>query len=106
MFCKRLSQLRKRSNLTQEQLAKELGISRGSLSMYEIGKREPDFLTLQKVAHFFSVTSDFLIGLSDDPHGYGSLPPLYRELTEITEEEIDYLRESLEAYRKVKQKWE
>lgn len=102
MFAKRLFQLRKKAGMTQEQLAKELGTSRGALSMYEIGRREPDFNTLVKIARFFSVTVDYLVGLSDQPHGHGAQPVLFRELSELTEEEMEYVRETLQVYRRLK----
>jgi transcriptional regulator with XRE-family HTH domain len=65
MFAKRLVSLRKAAKLTQQQLADQLGITRGTLSMYEIGKREPDFATTQKIADFFDVSIDWLIGNDD-----------------------------------------
>lgn len=68
MLAKRLAALRKEKALTQEQLARFLGISRSRLSLYEIGKREPDHHTLQKIADFFHVSLDYLLGRVDDPH--------------------------------------
>ena len=53
--------LRKKQGLTQEKLAEKLGLTRGQLSMYEIGKREPDLATLRKFASFFGVTLDDLV---------------------------------------------
>ncbi len=53
--------LRKKHGLTQEQLAEKLGLTRGRISMYEIGKREPDVETLRKFASFFEVTLDDLV---------------------------------------------
>ena len=45
----RLTQLRKKASLTQEDIAKKLGIHRGTYSNYETGKREPDYATLKKL---------------------------------------------------------
>ncbi len=56
--------LRKESRLTQEQLAETLGITRGSLSMYEIGKREPDLHTVVRIAEYFNVSTDYILGVS------------------------------------------
>lgn len=58
--------LRKENRLTQEQLAEVLGITRGSLSMYEIGKREPDLQLVVRIAQHFQVSTDFLLGVSKD----------------------------------------
>lgn len=65
MFGERLSQLRKEKGLTQEELAKALNMTRSSLSLYEIGKRDPDTDTLKKIADFFNVSTDYLLGQTD-----------------------------------------
>lgn len=67
MFRNRLTQLRKKANLTQEDLANELGIHRGTYSNYEAGNREPDYGTLMKLADLFDVTTDFLLGRTESP---------------------------------------
>lgn len=67
MFKQRLAELRKQKGLTQEQLAKQLGFTRGQVSNYEQGTREPDFETLKKIADFFNVSADYLLGRTDDP---------------------------------------
>ncbi len=61
-FGSRLTSLRKERNMTQNDLANLLGISRGTVGMYEIGKNDPDTSTLFKLADFFSVTVDYLLG--------------------------------------------
>jgi transcriptional regulator with XRE-family HTH domain len=63
----KIQNLRKEKGLTQEKLAKIIGISRGSLSMIEINKREPDNDTLKKLADFFDVSIDYLLGRTNDP---------------------------------------
>lgn len=67
MFSKRIAALRKQRKMTQEELADALGISRAALSHYEQGRREPDFETVQKIASFFGVSTDYLLGRTDDP---------------------------------------
>ena len=57
-----LNILRKRDNLTQKELAQKLGISLSAISMYERGKREPDFETLEAIADYFNVNMNFLLG--------------------------------------------
>ncbi|MCJ0932964.1 helix-turn-helix domain-containing protein [Virgibacillus halodenitrificans] len=64
----RISKERKRRNLTQEGLAKRIGISRAALSHYEKDRREPDYETLDKMANFFEVSSDYLLGRIDNPN--------------------------------------
>lgn len=55
-------QLRLSSNLTQNEMAEKIGISRSTIGMYETGAREPDFETLEKIADYFNVDTDFLLG--------------------------------------------
>lgn len=67
MIGERLKNLRKNLGYTQDDLAEKLSISRSSLSLYEIGKREPDSETFNKIADFFHVSLDYLNGRTDDP---------------------------------------
>lgn len=67
MEINRLKKLRQGFKLTQEQVGKELGFSRQRYNFYETGNREPDNETLVKLADFFSVSTDYLLGNSDDP---------------------------------------
>lgn len=66
-FSKRLKLLREQKGLTQEELAAILNISRSALSLWEIGKREPNQETLRFLAEYFGVSIDYLLGRTDDP---------------------------------------
>ena len=57
-----LKYYRMRENLSQSELAKKLGISPSSISMYEVGQREPDFETEEKIADFFNTDLNTLRG--------------------------------------------
>ena len=57
--------LRISSELTQSEMAQKLVISRSTIGMYETGAREPDFETLEKIADFFNVDIDYLLGRTD-----------------------------------------
>lgn len=61
-FAKVFRLLREKSNMTQEQLAKALGISRSAVGMYERGVREPDYDLLEAIADFFNVDVNYLLG--------------------------------------------
>ncbi|MCQ5129105.1 helix-turn-helix domain-containing protein [Butyricicoccus faecihominis] len=61
----RIKMLREEAQLSQAQLAKELDISQSALGNYERGGREPDAVLLIKLARYFHVTSDYLLGLSN-----------------------------------------
>lgn len=43
-------------------MAERLGVSRGKLANYEQGSRQPDYETLQQLADYFDVTTDYLLG--------------------------------------------
>lgn len=58
--------LRVRENLTQEELATKLGISRSTIGMYETGKREPSFVDSEIIADFFNVDMNYLTGKFDE----------------------------------------
>lgn len=66
-FGERLARLREDKDMNQKELAEALGVTRGAVSMWEIGQRTPDSSTLQKIASFFNVSIDYLLGLTDDP---------------------------------------
>lgn len=56
-----LKYLRERSELSQAELANKLGLAKSTVSMYEVGKRQPDFETLELIADFFNVDMNFLL---------------------------------------------
>ncbi len=62
----RIRELREEKNLTQIELAKKFNITSASISQYELGKRFPDQETLEKLADYFNVSIDYLIGRSTD----------------------------------------
>lgn len=57
-----LKSLRNSRGLTQDELSKQLNISRSTIGMYESGAREPDFETLELIADYFNVDTDYLLG--------------------------------------------
>lgn len=66
-FQTRLRQLRESKQLSQLELSKQLQISNVTLSQYENGVRKPDINTLDDIATFFNVTTDYLLGRSSNP---------------------------------------
>lgn len=57
-----LKYFRMREGLSQSELAAKLGVSVSRISMYEVGKREPDFETEEKIADFFNTDLNTLRG--------------------------------------------
>ena len=66
MFSQRLKELRQDSGMTQQQLASLLNIKQQSYARYEYGTGEPSLQTLIELAKIFKVTTDYLLGLSDE----------------------------------------
>lgn len=61
-FGKILKQLRESNNMTQGHLGDLVNTTRQSISNYEIGKRKPDYVTLEAFADIFNVDIDYLLG--------------------------------------------
>lgn len=64
-FAERVRNLRSEMGLTQWQLADVLETTQRKVSYWELGKTEPDLLTLWKIADFFDVSIDYLLGRKD-----------------------------------------
>ena len=58
----RIKVLRLERNIKQVDLAKAVSVSQAALSGYETGKYEPDFDTLKRIAEYFDVSIDYLLG--------------------------------------------
>ena len=65
-FGERLKYLRSEKGIGQNLLAKELQVSNASISYWETGKQEPCAEAIFKLADYFNVSADYLLGLSDD----------------------------------------
>lgn len=64
-FAERLKSERLNKNLKQSELADSLFLDRSSISKYETGKQIPETPTLEKLATYFDVSIDYLLGKSD-----------------------------------------
>ncbi len=74
-----LKYFRAREGLSQSDLAKQLGVSTSTISMYEVGKREPDFETEEKIADFFNTDLNILRGRDTEQcsqPGHGIIIPV------------------------------
>ena len=66
-FPDRLKEIRKSKGITQKAVAEFLKIKETSYQHYEYGKREPNHETTIKLADYFNVSTDYLLGRSDNP---------------------------------------
>lgn len=64
----RLKKLRNNFGKNQETVAKEIGISRARYSHYENNHVEPDIDLIKKLASYYNVTTDYLLGKNDNPN--------------------------------------
>ncbi|EAD8242448.1 helix-turn-helix domain-containing protein [Listeria monocytogenes] len=97
MFGNRLKQLRKNNNKTQEDISKILGISRGAYSHIENGRNEPDMETIVKLANIFGVSTDYLLGRSNN----GFIDTIAAHIdSNATEEEMEEILAYIEEKRK------
>lgn len=77
-----LAELRKDKNLKQKDLAELLNLSIGTISNYETGSHEPDFATLNILADFFHVSTDYMLGRTNLPYDISRLnEPLIDNIT-------------------------
>lgn len=65
MFGKRLKYLRQEQGISQKELGIRLGYCNQTVSFWESGQREPDLDAIRKIAVYFDVSVDFLLGLAD-----------------------------------------
>lgn len=95
MLDKRLKILRLECEKTQEEIAKDLGISRIRYNQYETGKRTPDNEMLVQISEYFNVSIDYLLGKSN-------LRNPYREAQEQkTDEDIDLWLSKTDGYKEL-----
>lgn len=89
----KIKELRKQSKMTQQELAKKLGITPSAVGMYEQNRREPKYEVLEQLSKIFSVTCDHLLGA--DENLALSSPVLYRTRGEDFDLIIDNLKKEL-----------
>jgi transcriptional regulator with XRE-family HTH domain len=86
MFGDRLSELRKRKNVSRRELADILGVDKETIKSWELGRRTPkDIDLLVKLADFFDCDLDYLVG-RDRKKEVGDLGRLMEILKELPEE--------------------
>ena len=92
-FSKTLKNLRESREITQEELAKKLRVSRPTIAGYETKHREPDFHKLLLLSEFFEVSVDYLLTGKEAPEDFSSKAPV------TTEKSLD--RKVMSGYKKL-----
>ncbi len=91
-----IRELRREMDCTQDKLADILGVTQDSISLWETDKRTPDTQYIVTMANFFDVTTDYLLGVSDDVSGV-KFGHEGRQKEWLTNDE----RKALEVYRRM-----
>lgn len=103
----RIRKLRLEKSLTQKELGQAMELAESTISLYEAGKREPDITTLIRLAHFFSVSIDYILYLTDDPtpakERSAGMVQGDRSYDDLTPEQIEKIK-SYEAFLRSEQK--
>ncbi|WP_018085681.1 helix-turn-helix domain-containing protein [Desulfurispora thermophila] len=86
-FSERLRQLRENKKISRDDLASHLGLSYWAISKYETGERTPDHTTLERIADYFGVSVDYLLGRNDNSriNRKLKLPPDIRKIARAGE---------------------
>lgn len=87
-FGKTLKTLRNSRNISATKLSEDLNIHRGSLSNWETGRRTPDSEMLLKIANYFNVSVDYLLGNDTDDTDLFNLKGDVRFLKKVKDNEM------------------
>lgn len=87
MIGQKIRLLREQKNMTQEQLAKLVNLSQQTIDHYEKGRAKPNIDTVSLFANVFNVSTDYLLGCTDDPSPKDSHQHVYDD------EALEYLDE-------------
>ncbi|MEZ3497281.1 MAG: helix-turn-helix domain-containing protein [Lachnospiraceae bacterium] len=68
-YSERIRGLREDADLSQTELAQIFNVGQKTVSNWETGRNEPPYEILKKYAERFQVTTDYILGLTDDPNG-------------------------------------
>ncbi|MCR3760294.1 helix-turn-helix transcriptional regulator [Clostridium felsineum] len=98
---KRIKQLRESLNISQLDLSKYLNISNTTLSQYENGKRIPSDEIKSKLADYFNVSLDYLLGRTEEPNPI-NIPQEYKDKYKVTSRDkkqyIEHMKKANEAF--------
>jgi transcriptional regulator with XRE-family HTH domain len=95
-FAERLKVMRGDKGITQVQLATDLGLSKGTVAMWETGKREPNFDMVCILSDYFDRRIDYILGHSEDKSSPKITEDDYEELGRYEAENNFY--ETVMAY--------
>ncbi len=87
IFKERLKAARELRKLNQTELAQRAGFPPSMIAHFEGGGRKPSFDNLKKLAAELQVTTDYLLGRTDDPTTASDADPLYRDVSKLSSQD-------------------
>lgn len=101
VFPERLCTARNHLDWSQADLAERAGLQAAAISHFETGARKPSFDNLRRLSDALDVTTDYLIGRTDDPQiVWKPDDPLYRHAEQLNDADRELAREYLELLAK------
>lgn len=100
-FNEKLRLLIDENNLTQKQVAKDLNIAPSTMGGYVQGISEPDFETLKRLADYFNVSSDYLLGVHSDKTQINNEEELLRVFRGMTSDQQQLFIEQGKVFLKM-----
>lgn len=98
MLGERLAFLRRRENISQKELGDKLNISHYTISSYEKGRSEPSDEIKVRLARYFHVSLDYLVGLVEEPYPYDRGKGTLYLPAGLPDEVEEFLREALKNW--------
>lgn len=96
VFPQRLRAAREMRRWSQNELGQRSGLPPSSVAHFEAGSRKPSFDSLHRVAAALEVTTDYLLGRTDDPSLANDGDPLFRDVGRLTGDDRELARQFLE----------
>lgn len=101
-FNKNLKKARERKGMSQKDVAESIGVAKSTYSLYESGNREPNLQIIKKIADYFNITTDELLGLNvTEPR---QTIAAHFDGDEYTEEEIEEIIQFAEFVKNKRRK--
>lgn len=102
MLGKIIKQLRAQNGITQEELGKILSVTTSMVGMYETNARKPSYDVLNKIADYFDVTIDYLLGRTTNPNEQfpeekPQIRAIARKMNKLPSDKLDLLERLAES---------
>ena len=91
MIAEKIKELREANSMTQNEVAKRLGITRSSVNAWEMGISVPSTMYMVRLAQLFSVSADYILGL--DSGAVLDISGLDDESVRVLNDMVRYMRE-------------